>query len=261
MRAVREACLNAPYRLLDRGQPDRAFTGKCALAVMAKAPAAGRVKTRLVPPLTSQQAAELNACFLRDTVANLQAATRLAPAELVISYTPVGEEAAFMGIVPEGSLLVSQRGGDFGERLLHTVEDLLACGFSAVCLIDSDSPTAPTREFAHAAHALLRAGARAVLGASVDGGYYLIGLQQPIGQLFARIEWSTDRVAAQTLERAREIGLPMETLTPWYDVDDGESLNRLRAELAAPGSTGSPAPHTHAYLSALFESTRVEGPA
>src|SRR5271163_989068 len=136
-----------PYRMLDPSQPSPEFAGKCALTVMAKAPRPGKVKTRLSPPLSPEQASALNACFLRDTVASLRAATLSAPAEWVISYTPVGEEAAFRGILEEGALLLPQRGDGFGERLVATAEDLLACGFSAVCLIDSDSPTVPTGEF------------------------------------------------------------------------------------------------------------------
>src|SRR5271165_7481662 len=121
-----------PYRILDPSLPSSEFAGKCALAVMAKAPRPGKVKTRLSPPLTPGQASALNACFLRDTVASLRSATLSAPAEWLISYTPLGEEAAFRGILNEGALLLPQRGDGFGERLLLTAEDLFACGFSAV---------------------------------------------------------------------------------------------------------------------------------
>src|SRR5271168_3802267 len=103
-----------PYRMLDPSQPSPEFAGKCALTVMAKAPRPGKVKTRLSPPLTPEQASELNACFLRDTVASLQAATLGAPAEWVISYTPISEETAFRGILHDGALLIPQRGIGFG---------------------------------------------------------------------------------------------------------------------------------------------------
>ncbi len=243
-----------PYRILDPSQPKPEFAGKCALTVMAKAPRPGKVKTRLSPPLTPEQASDLNACFLRDTVASLYAATVKAPAEWVISYTPIGEEAAFRGILRDGALLVPQRGDGFGERLLATAQDLFACGFAAVCLIDSDSPTVPTAEFVRATESLLAQGQRAVLGPSEDGGYYLLGLQQPHAHLFEDITWSTSVVTKQTLQRAAEIHLPIELLREWYDVDDANSLARLQAEFFDPQNNlprGFAAPETRAYLAQL----------
>ena len=231
--------------------------GRCALTVMAKAPVAGKVKTRLIPPLTPAQAAALNADFLRDTLANLGEAAARSPAECVVSYTPVGQERAFEGILPPGTLLVPQRGDGFGERLLATASDLFQIGFSAVCLIDSDSPTVPTSAFVEAVTALLppgRAAAhRVVLGRSDDGGYYLIGLTAPHARLFADITWSTDEVSDQTEARAAELELPVRRLATWYDVDDADSLARLLGEMRGdPGvPRGYGAPHTRRFLSAM----------
>jgi rSAM/selenodomain-associated transferase 1 len=243
-----------PFRILDPSLRSPEFDGSCALAVMAKAPRPGKVKTRLSPPLTSEQAAALNACFLRDTIASIRDATLESPAELVISYTPEGEEAAFCGILDEGTLLLPQRGDGFGERLLATAQDLFTCGFSAVCLIDSDSPTVPTSEYIDAAATLLKHGDRVVLGASEDGGYYLFGLQTPTARLFEEIAWSTAAVAAQTRERAAEAGLAVEELRRWYDVDNIDSLGQLYAELFSPAThaqRGYPAPRTREYLATL----------
>ena len=239
-----------PYRILNPAQADAGFAGRCALAVMAKAPVPGKVKTRLSPPLRPAEAAELNACFLRDTMASLLAAAAEVPATVVISYTPAGAEADFMGIVPPQVVLLPQRGDLFGERLLATAQDLFACGFSAVCLIDSDSPTVPTTEFCRAVQSLLQPARRAVLGPSMDGGYYLIGLQSAEPQVFERIAWSTAAVAGQTLERCREIELPVTLLRGWYDVDDAASLQHLHDEFAA-GGPGYEAPCTREYLTAL----------
>ena len=93
-----------------------------------------------------------------------------------------------------------------------------------------------------------------VLGGSDDGGYYLIGLKRLHQRLFEQIDWSTERVLEQTLERAREIGLKAELLPTWYDVDDGATLERLRRELLrAPGEgfAGYDARHTRKYLETL----------
>ena len=187
-----------------------------------------KVKTRLAPPLTLAQSAALNICFLRDTTANI--ATVCGGAG-VLCYTPVGDEAAFTGIAPEGFSLIPQRGDGFGERLHLAATDLLACGFGAVCLIDSDSPTLPHIALQQAVDELARPGDRVVLGGSHDGGYYLIGLKQPHSTPFERITWSTEFVHAETLERCAEAGLPVSHLPLWYDVDDGATLSVLAAEL------------------------------
>jgi hypothetical protein len=221
---------------------------------MAKAPVAGRVKTRLTPPLTPEQAAGLNACFLRDTVASLADSAALTGARWVISYTPAGEEAAFRSILPPGALLLPQRGNGFGERLLRTAEDLFACGFSSVCLIDSDSPTVPKSAFVRAVENLAALGDRVVLGPSIDGGYYLLGLKRPHKHLFENILWSTSTVARQTCDRAKDLGVPVISLPVWYDVDEAVSLDRLRRELSLHGLEGPSqsaayaAPFTRAYL-------------
>lgn len=253
---------NSPYPVLDPTQPIAALQHVCALAVMAKAPRPGKVKTRLSPPLTLEQTAALNVRFLRDTTANL--ATIPGSAGLV-SYTPVGEEALFAGLLPETFALVAQRGDGFGERLLAAAEDILAIGYGAVCLIDSDSPTVPTAAFEQAVEALARPGDRVVLGPSHDGGYYLIGLKQAHREPFERITWSTGSVCAETLERCREAGLEVELLPTWYDVDDAATLAMLEDELlneTAPAFTAEPgyaAPCTRELLLAMqFDPAAVE---
>jgi uncharacterized protein len=243
-----------PYKTLQPGEAAAVGEGCCALAVMAKAPRPGKVKTRLSPPLTPEQASALNICFLRDTTENILQVTEAGNSAGIVVYTPVGDEAAFDGILPAGFQLLGQRGDGFGDRLLHAAEDLFACGFSAVCLIDSDSPTMPHDALLQAVARLSLPGDRVVLGGSDDGGYYLIGIKQSHQRLFERIEWSTERVLEQTLERAREIGLQAELLPTWYDVDDGATLERLRRELLpAPGESiaGYDARHTRKYLGSL----------
>ncbi len=239
------------YKVLQPGEATGICEDCCALAVMAKAPRPGKVKTRLSPPLTPDQASALSVCFIRDTTENIQQVTEASNSAGLVAYTPVGDESAFDGLLPTGFQLLPQRGGGFGERLLYACEDLFAGGFSAVCLIDSDSPTMPQDALLQAVEWLSRAGDRMVLGASDDGGYYLIGLKRLHHRVFEQIDWSTERVLEQTLERAREIGLATELLPTWYDVDDGATLERLRQELGAPSAVGYDAKHTRAYLASL----------
>ena len=219
------------YPVLNPSVPAGGRAGQCALAVMAKAPRPGRVKTRLAPPLTLEEAAAINICFLRDTTENIAAVAGSGLAAGVVSYTPVGDEALFEGLLPEGFSLVPQRGDGFGERLLASAEDLLGCGYGSVCLIDSDSPTVPVEAFEQAVEALRREGDRIVLGPSDDGGYYLIGLKRAHAEVFAGITWSTAAVYAETVAAAKAAGIEVVELPVWYDVDDGATLEILRAEL------------------------------
>jgi rSAM/selenodomain-associated transferase 1 len=228
---------------------------------MIKAPRAGAVKTRLVPPLSHAEAAALSVCFLRDTAENIAGVATAQPSEGVAVYTPVGAERAFDGLLPSGFKLVAQRGEAFGERLFHAAEDLLALGYQSLCLIDSDSPTLPRPLLAEAVRALSEAGDRIVLGPSDDGGYYLIGLKRAHPRVFDGIEWSTSQVLRQTVERAAETGLDVVMLPAWYDVDDAATLSRLCDELFRhdgkgadqSGLDGYEASHTRKYLSQLVE--------
>ena len=256
------------YPVLDPGAPPQTRSGTrpgaCALAMMIKAPRPGASKTRLTPPLTPVEAAAISTCFLRDTAANIgQTASTCgagAAAAGIAVYTPVGMEDAFDGLLPDGFCLVPQRGEPFGERLLHSVEDLLALGYGSVCLIDSDSPTLPSEALQDAVIALAQPGDRVVLGASEDGGYYLIGLKHAHRRLFEDIDWSTGQVAAQTLERAAELGLEVTPLPMWYDVDDAATLRMLCDELLGfngeqedeANLTGYAAPRTREFLSGIL---------
>ncbi|MDR3739586.1 MAG: TIGR04282 family arsenosugar biosynthesis glycosyltransferase [Terracidiphilus sp.] len=228
-----------------------------ALAVMAKAPRAGKVKTRLSPPLTMQQCAELNICFLRDTTRNIAEVALTSPSAGMVCYTPAGDEEAFDGLLPARFALICQRGSSFGERLLCAAQDILACGFGSVCLIDSDSPTLPASALAEAVRQLNEPGDRIVLGGSDDGGYYLIGLKQAHARVFEEIAWSTSRVYAETVERVHEIGAPLVELPLWYDVDDAETLDTVSNELLRncpppfAGTSGYDAHETRCFLAKL----------
>jgi len=164
------------------------------------------------------------------------------------------DEGLFDGILPEGFALIAQRGDSFGERLLAAAEDILACGYGAVCLIDSDSPTAPASAFRRAVEALSRSGDRVVLGASDDGGYYLIGMNVAHAELFSEIHWSTATVYEETVASIRAAGIELVELPVWYDVDDGKTLATLSDELLRDISppfamtSGYPALHSRQFL-------------
>jgi rSAM/selenodomain-associated transferase 1 len=246
------------HQLLDRQSSFSIAPKRCALGIMTKAPEAGKVKTRLVPPLTAEEAAGLNSCFLRDVAESILAATAQTPAQGIGIYTPLGAEAAYQNILPDDFLLLPQRGHDFGERLILAAADLFMAGFETVCLINSDSPTVGASCFMEAAKELAKPGVRIVLGPSYDGGYYLIGLKQLHRRLFEEIDWSTEHVFNQAMQRAAEIGVDVHKLPTGFDVDDRATLRRLCDELL--GEPQSPisaiAPNTQKFLS---EIVRREG--
>ena len=154
---------------------------------------------------------------------------------------PYGDEDAYHGILPEDFFLVPQRGEVFGERLLFATEDLLRLGFESVCLINSDSPTVPPKVFIEAARALANPGDRIVLGPSDDGGYYLIGLKKLHHRIFDEIDWSTEKVLKQTIDRVTELHLDSHLLPAWFDVDDRATLQRLCRSLLEPTEQSAPA--------------------
>jgi uncharacterized protein len=222
--------------------------GRCAVAIMAKAPRLGMVKTRLVPPLSAAEASALGGAFIRDTAENILAAARQAPIAGFVAYSPPGSEGDIAALLPDRIGLLPPRHAGLGISLYDAAADLFALGYGAACLVNADSPTLPTAFLAQAAAALRPPGDRVVLGPAADGGYYLIGLKRPHRRLFEDIDWSTEHVLRQTRERARELGLATVMLDEWYDVDDLASLRRLIAELCGPHPVGYAAPHTAGLL-------------
>ena len=248
------------HRVLDPDTPAEMFSGCCALALMTKAPRAGEVKTRLVPPLTSDEAAQLNRCFLQDTSAAISVCCSSGPpvpnpgrpiAFGIAVYTPIGAESDYTDILPVDFSLLPQRGPKFGERLCFAAEDLFKCGFGAVCLIDSDSPTIPANNFTRAVELLSLPEDRIVLGPCDDGGYYLIGLKRLHREIFQGIDWSTERVFEQTKRRAKQIRLGVRELPHGFDVDDRAALHRLCDELLGENARDNVAPQTKKFLREL----------
>jgi rSAM/selenodomain-associated transferase 1 len=225
---------------------------------MAKASIPGRTKTRMVPPLSEEEAANLNTVFLRDAADNILSAATIAGISGWVAYAPAGSEAFFRSHLPGEIGLLETVAPTLGECLQHASATLLSMGYGAVCLINSDSPTLPVDYLVTAATALSAPGDRIVLGPSTDGGYYLVGMKRAQAGLFKDIAWSTDRVFSQTVSRAQALGLSISQLRAWYDVDDAETLQALIDEVLGgkqPQSRATPAPAsaTRAYLATLVE--------
>lgn len=227
-----------------------------AVAIVCKTPQAGASKTRLSPPLTPAECEELSGCFIRDVCQTIASLATDQDVTGVALYTPIGTEVRLKRHVPGSFKLVLQSDGDFGHRLRMGAEDILSEGHDGVILVNSDSPTLPRDILRRAVDAVRRTD-NVVLGPAFDGGYTLIGLSRPHPRLFEDIPWSTADVYRLTVERAAEIGLPVEEVPGWYDVDDAQSLGMLRDELGGTdipfllGINGATAAATREFINGL----------
>ena len=190
------------------------------LGIFAKQPLAGKVKTRLVPPLTPNEARDLYRVALAESVEAFAAA----PASLVLCCA--GRRSWFRRAFPSIKLL-SQGRGDLGMRLARVTAALFAAGADSVAVAGSDSPDLPSALIGEAFAALTRVDVAAI--GSADGGYALLALRRPAPELFAGVPWSSAEVLAVTADRAARLGLRMATVGCWDDLDDLAALQRLLA--------------------------------
>lgn len=192
-----------------------------SLAIFAKAAIPGCVKTRLVPPLTAQEAARFARVSLEVSL------RRFTPAVGGVStlFLEGAADAEVRSLAAELGLAISaQANGDLGARLGAAFAGLRAEGASKILAIGSDSPTLNPTWITDAVLALDHTDV--VIGPAEDGGYYLVGVRGDVDEIFAGIPWSTGKVAEVTVERARALGLSVHMLPAWYDVDDAASLQR-----------------------------------
>ena len=215
------------------------------VAIMAKTPRAGSVKTRLCPPLTAGEAAGLYRCFLLDKIEQVRG---LGCAQAAIAYTPPDGRREFEALAPD-FLLVDQRDGDLGARLVQSFASLFASGYAAALAIDSDTPTLPMSFLRDAVQLVRTPAIDVVLGPSEDGGYYLVGLRAPQPDLFRDVAWSTSGVLSEMIRRADAKGLTIACLPPWFDVDTPADLEQLKRALGQ-GESGE-ARHTRGFLAGL----------
>lgn len=196
------------------------------MILFAKAPVAGRVKTRLAAEIGTGRAAELHRAFVTDSLAKLKEFTGVADLQL---HTDTPTDAwSELDVARE-----VQIPGGLQLKLFHALAYGLAAGRPQVIIFGSDSPTLP---HAHVRR-LLGCSADVVLGPCEDGGYYAIACRRVHPDMFAGVEWSTPDALEQTERAARACGLSVERGDLWYDVDGPEDLARLMAEAKLPGST------------------------
>lgn len=194
------------------------------ILVFAKRPVPGRVKTRLTPPLPPDEAANVYEACVRDVIA--RAARQRARVELWFHDEP--RAASWFAEAMPHIASQQQTDGDLGTKMLDAFARSFADGAQRVVIIGSDSPTLPEAVLNAAFDDLHEVDV--VIGPSVDGGYYLIGMRNAAlgnaGALFEAMTWSNAAVFRSTLERIERTGLEARVLPGWYDVDTIEDLRQ-----------------------------------
>lgn len=186
-----------------------------------KRPLAGEVKTRLVPHLGPQQAAELYRALAEQEIE--ATAPRAGEYQRLFFFTPCEAQVELAAWLP-GLECRPQRGADLGERMAAAFAEAFELGARRVAIVGSDAPWV-SRALVLEALAALDAHDLAIVPA-IDGGYCLLALDRPRPELLAGLPWSTPAVLALTLERAAVLGLGVRLLDAQPDID---TLDDLRA--------------------------------
>ena len=191
-----------------------------ALIVFAKAPVAGQVKTRLSPPLTPDEAASLHGSLVLDLLERCQS---LKGCDRILAGAPTPEHPFFGAMKTRFKIPVwDQVGHDLGGRMTHAFQSALGSPYQAVLIVGTDIPGITVPLISTAFKSLQDHDV--VVGPTVDGGYYLIGLRSPIPELFENIPWSTDTVFSLTQEKTTALGLSLKILPMLRDLDTVEDL-------------------------------------
>ena len=214
-----------------------------AIVVFVKAPRAGLVKTRMSPPLSPDEAAELYSHMLDDVLAATADVARSLNLDPIVTVHPADACYEIASYCPPDFRVIAQRGHDLGERMAWATAEAAATGARRILLRGSDSPT------------LAGDTVRALLGdleevdvaicPDFDGGYSLIGMKLPIRGLFDHA-MSTHSVLEDTQANARALGLTTKLLPPSFDIDTTEDLVHLAK--AREEGQATTCPRTVAYL-------------
>lgn len=203
------------------------------ILVFSKYPEPGRVNTRLCPPLTHQQAADLQRASLRHVLANARSNVI---EKVVLIVTPDDSATAFREVVGNDVEMWGQGDGDLGVRLQRASAWAFDCGAEGVIFLGADSPTMRWSLFDGLPEHLKESDAS--MGPCADGGYYYLATRAHQPALLNGITWGSSLVATQTRERAQAAGLRLHESEPGYDIDRIEDAVRALADLDETEPTG-----------------------
>lgn len=198
------------------------------LVVFARRPELGKVKTRLSPPLTAEQALAFHRALVEDTLDHLDRIERREMEKLLLLSHALEDPSELH--IPTGWGQAIQSNGELGEKLASLFYTSFRRGVTRLVVLGSDSPTIPPEVIEEAFDDLETR--KIVVGPAEDGGYYLLGCSQWMPELFQNIDWGTPAVLQQTLDTATSLQASVSTLIPWYDIDRAEDLDKLRQEIA-----------------------------
>ncbi len=217
--------------------PAMTNTARCRIVIMAKAPVAGQCKTRLIPALGAQGAADLAAQMLRHTV---QTAINADIGPVEICAAPSASHPAWATLKLPGSVhWTDQTEGDLGERMAAAARRALEGG-EHVMLVGTDCPALSTINLRAAAQAL--ANHDAALVPTVDGGYALLALVRFCSEIFENMPWSTPVVAQRTLERFAACRWRVQLGPLLHDIDEPHDLVHLPPALSTKNQRSASAP-------------------
>lgn len=194
---------------------------KTALLVFVKFPEPGKVKTRLASAIGADQAAAIYRLIAETCLQRYQS---IPNTDCIVYYAPAEEKDQIETWLGQSFFYEAQPDGGLGERLQYGFQRCLP-RYKKVIALGTDSPDLPLAYIEKAIASL--EDHDAVAGPSGDGGYYLIGMNADCTFLFDDIEWSTNQVLYQTLMKAKDKGISMDIMPPWYDVDTIEELHKL----------------------------------
>jgi len=218
-----------------------------AAVFFAKEPRPGTVKTRMGSRLDPEGCAGLASALILDTADLLRQITDVCR---ILCYAPSDSLQTLEELVGSDFVFVPQSEGDLGKRMEMAFEWAFQQAHSKVIIIGADSPAVPAGWIEEAFDSLDEKDV--VLGPTLDGGYYLIGLKSLQPALFHGVAWSTESVLATTLDKVTELDVSLHLLSPWSDLDYPEDLDFFKTHVRALKIAGAPFPvNTAKFLDSL----------
>ena len=222
---MRTVIISQEVQLLTGRQETIKMRDKRFIIVFAKEPQRGKVKTRLNNDLSPERAVGLYKAFLKDTV---ELINKYKNVHKIMAYHSEGNPVYLKRIAAD-YIFYKQKGASLGQRLYAAFVFAKNQGSTKTVIVGSDAPDLPPEYIETAFRKLSKHDV--VFGPARDGGYYLVALKKSMRNIFLGIQWSTSRVLAESLRKAKEADQKVYLLKPWRDIDQYEDLKALRTLL------------------------------